>query len=259
MSTFLYHITIISQQTPILSQVFRTLFTIYCAMNECESKDTFLEFLAGRYGNHIPFTSLLPFRTAQLYYLYTENLKDENTITPVTDRDQRKFRSYLYNRKLLLRKKTSDPETHEIFCTQCSSSSLHGYWKTPATRTTSSHLLVHFRNKHPDLPTNDTEEEKICLRLGLPKSKSDDDANSPGEANLWKPRKSDEPFVPEVFQMLLAKAILATNLPVEIVEIQEFQDLLLYLNPEAPTPSRADVHEDIAKLLKNGEKTDHVR
>lgn len=59
--------------------------------------------------------------------------------------------------------------------------------------------------------------------------------------------------------MLLAKAILTTNLPVEIVETQEFQDLLLYLNPEAPTLSRADVHEDIAKLLKNEEKTDHVR
>lgn len=97
------------------------------------------------------------------------------------------------------------------------------------------------------------------MRLSLPKSKIDDDTSSPGKANLWKPRRSDEPFVPEVFRMLLAKAILTTNLPVEIVETQEFQDLLLYLNPEAPTLSRADVHEDIAKLLKNEEKTDHVR
>lgn len=203
--------------------------------------------------------SQAPCRSEQLNCQCTENLKDGNTITPVTDRDQRKFRSYLYNRKLLLRKKTSDPETHEIFCTQCPSSSLHGYWKTPAARTTSSHLLVHFRNKHPDLPTNDTEEEKICLRLGIPKSKTDGDASGLEQADLIKPRKIDEPFVPETFQMLLAKAVLTTSLPVEIVETQEFQDLLLYLNPEAPTPSRADVHEDIAKLLKNEEKIDRVR
>lgn len=198
-------------------------------------------------------------RSEPLNYLCTENLKDEDTITPVTDRDQRKFRSYLYNRKLLLRKKTSDPETHEIFCTQCPSSSLHGYWKTPASRTTSSHLLVHFRSKHPDLPTNDTEEEKICLRLGLPKNRINDDESGLEQTNLIKPRKSDEAFVPETFQMLLVKAILTTNIPVEIVETQEFQDLLLYLNPEAPIPSRADVHGNIAKLLKNEEKTDHVR
>lgn len=159
----------------------------------------------------------------------------------------------------MLRKKTSDPEAHEIFCTQCPSSSLQGYWKTPAARTTSSHLLVHFRNKHPDLPTSDAEEEKICLRLGLPKGGSGDDTSSLEQVDLWKPRKSDEPFVPEVFRMLLAKAILTTNLPVEIVENQEFRDFLLYLNPEAPTLSRADVHEDIARLLKNEEKADHVR
>lgn len=59
--------------------------------------------------------------------------------------------------------------------------------------------------------------------------------------------------------MLLAKAILSANLPIEIVENKEFRDVLPYLNPEVPLLSRADVYEDIAKLLKNEEKAEQVR
>lgn len=204
----------------------------------------------------------MPSPTAQLHIVYIEELKDEDTITPVTDRNQRKFRSYLYNQKLLLRKKTSDPEVHELFCTQCPYSSLHGYWKTPAARTTSSHLLAHFRNKHPDIPTCDSDEEKICLGFNLQKSRNNDAASSIGcsieQVDLWKVQKSDRPFVPEVFQMLLARAILSANLPVEAAENKEFRDALMYLSPEAPLLSRADVHEDIAMLLKSGENANQV-
>jgi hypothetical protein len=49
-----------------------------------------------------------------------DELYDANTITPRSATDPLKtFRSYMYVRKMMIRKATPDPEVHTVICTLC--------------------------------------------------------------------------------------------------------------------------------------------
>src|SRR5437764_15287289 len=79
-----------------------------------------------------------------------------------------KHYGYIYERRLILRRPhQNDPNLHEVQCTHCSSK----IWEVPASRTTTSQFLRHFRSKHPLLPLSmDEEKEKIEQLLGSSES-----------------------------------------------------------------------------------------
>jgi hypothetical protein len=189
-----------------------------------------------------------------------DELYDANTITPRSATDPLKtFRSYIYVRKMMIRKATPDPEVHTVTCTLCLNpenrgrkAATGGYWpQADAEETSSGPQMKHLQRKHPEFPRA-WEEEKVLIRdnhLDTKRQRTLEEEER--EGTEWKRRRPGEPFNQEVFRKLLAFAIVSSNSAQTVVENEEWRDVFRYLEPEVEMVSRHTVHRDIMVLFNN--------
>lgn len=175
------------------------------------------------------------------------SLQDSRTISGVTT--SRRFNSYVYTRKLLIRKTLEDdPTHHKIFCTHCT----NGMWVVDARSTSSSLQLRHIRHRHPLLPTSQEEENRRLEQLQLDQRVTT--ATSPftlarQSANgAIATRKQLDRFDNLTLREHISCFIVNSNASLSVVENPSFQQLLLYCNPSAKMISRRTASRDIQNL-----------
>ena len=172
-------------------------------------------------------------------------LKDDRTISGVTT--SRKFNSYVYTRKLLIRKTLDDDLTHhKIYCTHC----MTGIWQVDAKSTNSSLQLRHIRHRHSLLPTSQEEENRRLEQLQLDQQVMT--ANSPftlaRQSAVVSTRKQLDLFDNQTLREHISCFIVSTNASLSVVENPSFQQLLSYCNPSAKMISRRSASRDIQNL-----------
>ena len=167
-------------------------------------------------------------------------LQDARTISGVST--SRKFNSYVYTRKLLIRKSLEDdPTHHKIFCTHCTK----GMWVVDAKSTSSSLQLRHLRHRHPLLPTSQEEETNRLEQLQLDQKAT---ASTSPFSLARATRKPLDRFDNQTLREYIASFVINTNASLSVVDHPTFQQLLLYCNPSAKIISRRTASRDIHNL-----------
>lgn len=88
-----------------------------------------------------------------------DQLNDAQT---VSGESSRRFNTYIYSRKLLIRKSIVEDQTHHlIYCTHCT----RAPWRVSVIFTTTSAQLRHLRRHHSRLPTSQEEENTRVREL----------------------------------------------------------------------------------------------
>ena len=192
------------------------------SMSSPTTTEEYLTFLAGRFST----------------------LEDSRTISGITT--SRKFNSYVYTRKILIRKSLENDSTHhQISCTHCTNRS----WTVKASSTSSSLQLRHLRSKHPLLPTSQEEENRRLEQLQLDQKATKVLANTPFSlARGVLSKKPVDRFDHKVLREYISCFLIKTNASLSIVEDSSFQQLLQYCNPAAPTVSQRTASRDIKSL-----------
>ena len=158
---------------------------------------------------------------------------------------QKKFASYIYSRRLLIRKTLADdPTHHQISCTHCT----RGTWIVESRSTTSSLQIRHFRTRHKSLPLNYEEEKKILDQLQLSKVGSAETPFSLAHENSVSTRKQLDRFDNKILRDHISRFLVNTNTSLSIVENPSFLQLLQYCNPSVSTISRRTASRDIKAL-----------
>jgi hypothetical protein len=132
------------------------------------------------------------------------------------------FQSYLYQRKILLRVETSDPERHELYCTHCfdtpvqgpATHNLPGFWRIKRTRMTNSCMHDHMKLVHPGLPRSYEQEEVRFASLGqtvttaasLKRRYPDDEEPKDDGEEHFRTRSSGVLISKRIFRRLLAQS-----------------------------------------------------
>jgi len=172
------------------------------------------------------------------------SLQDSCTVSGTAT--SRKFSSYVYTRKLLIRKSLEHDESkHIIFCTHCT----RGEWMVEAKSTTSSLQIRHLRQRHPLLPTS--QEEEIQWLEQLEKSVNtgkETPFSIMAQGRGIATRKQVDRFDNKVFREHLSSFLVNTNASLSVVENSSFRKLLQYCNPSAVMISRRTASRDIVSL-----------
>ena len=164
-------------------------------------------------------------------------LQDSHTISGTNG--SRKFNSYVYQRKLLIRKTIPNDETHHlILCTHCTK----GKWRVNAESTTSSLQLRHLRQNHK-LPTSSDEERHYLQQL---EAKTSDTPFS--TARQLATRRVQDKFDNMILREHISQFIISSNASLSVVENSTFRNLLQYCNPSTVPISRRTAARDIIKL-----------
>lgn len=92
-------------------------------------------------------------------------------LTPVHAHGRKKYKCYLYMRKLLVRITSTTAGKEEVYCTHCFSQPIsgpgQGHWMFAEGNTTNTLMHGHMRDKHPLLPTDEEGEMKVLRRMFL--------------------------------------------------------------------------------------------
>ena len=171
-------------------------------------------------------------------------LQNTRTVSGVTT--SRKFNSYVYTCKLLIRQSLEDdPTHHRIYCTHC----IKGTWIVDSTSTSSSLQLRHIRHRHPQLPTSQKEENQRLEQLQLEQKAVI--ASTPftiASGNAALSRKPLDRFDNKILREHISCFLVNTNASLSVVENASFQQLLQYCNPSAKMISRRTASRDIYDL-----------
>ena len=175
-----------------------------------------------------------------------------NDVETISGESLRRFNTYIYSRKLLIRKSIpDDPAHHLIYCTHCT----HAPWRVPATFTTTSAQLRHLRQYHSRLPTSQEEENlKIRDLNSAVSTGSTISGSTPFTlAAIQGPSRSGfSQFDNKTFrELLLAVFIVSSNSSLSIVENPNFYRMLQYCNPKARMISRRTISNDIYSLYRS--------
>ena len=193
-----------------------------------------------------PPTRTAPPATAEEYITFLagrfSDLQDSYTVSGITT--SRKFNSYVYTRKLLIRKSLEDDPAHyKIHCTHCTK----GMWIVSASSTSSSLQLRHIRHRHPSLPTSQDEETQYLNQFQLEKRAT----NTPfsiARGNAIATRKPVDRFDNKILREHISCFLVNTNASLSVVENPSFQQLLQYCNPTAIMISQRTAARDIQNL-----------
>ena len=173
-------------------------------------------------------------------------LQDSHTVSGTNA--SRKFNSYVYSRKLLIRKTLEDdPNHHRIHCTHCTK----GMWKVDSESTTSSLQLRHLRQRHPSLPTSQEEENKNLEKLQMERRTDIGQTPFTLARNAIPTRKQLDRFDNKVLREHISRFLVNSNASLSIVENPSFQQLLQYCNLSAVMISRHSASRDIQALYSN--------
>lgn len=194
-----------------------------------------------------------------------DQLHDAQTIS---GESSRRFNTYIYSRKLLIRKSTEDDSGlhwqqlrplfqvlilieervghHLIYCTHCN----RGPWRVPANFTTTSAQLRHLRRHHPRLPTSQEEENTRVRELGTAIVTGQPATPFTLATTQAMGRSGISQFDNKVFREYLAAFIVSSNSSLSLVENPNFHRLIQYCNNKARMISRRTLGHDIQTLYQ---------
>ena len=189
-------------------------------------------------------------------------MQTSNTISGRAD--SLMYRSYLYNRRMIIREViqnshssdippthqapiTNTSKSHRVRCCHCSRT----WGPYSPSYTTTSGFIRHFQKHHPALPPTEEKEKQYLGAMGVTKRKQTSEVT---DVTPWTlsggARTPGQSFDYQVFRKLLVVFIVNTNSSFNLTMSQSFRDLLEYCHPNAKAVSGQTLARDLHQMYR---------